>query len=182
MTGQAVPMPVTFEGPAEDPAARIAALFDLHHHRLFKLACRLAGSVDDAHDVLQETFLRAARSPGSIPYGHSSEEAWLVRVLVNICRDRWRATAVRQQAIDHTVAQRAVQRNPESAVLARAMVRHALQCLAPRRRAILVLFELDGVPVKEIAATLKMNAVTVRWHLSMARREMAKALGAGRLT
>src|SRR5215208_3826740 len=98
MDGQAIPMPVAVDKPPEDIAARVGALFDLHHPRLFRLARRLSRNADDARDVVQETFLRAARSPRSIPYGVSNEEAWLVRVLINICRDRWRQASVRTKA------------------------------------------------------------------------------------
>ncbi|HVL66850.1 MAG TPA: RNA polymerase sigma factor [Vicinamibacterales bacterium] len=173
-------MPATLEGPVDDPASRLGILFDTHHQRLFRLASRLARSVDDAHDLVQETFLRAARSPGSIPFGAASEEAWLVRVLVNICRDGWRASAVRRRAVDDGTVIPDAPGHPESALIARKVVHQALQKLPPRRRAILVLYELDGTPVKEIAAMLRMNAVTVRWHLSVGRREMARLLGDGR--
>jgi DNA-directed RNA polymerase specialized sigma24 family protein len=57
------------------------------------------------------------------------------------------------------------------------MVHDALQRLAPRRRAIVVLYELEGSAVADIARLLGVTAVTVRWHLSVARREMARALG-----
>jgi RNA polymerase sigma factor (sigma-70 family) len=60
------------------------------------------------------------------------------------------------------------------------MVQDALERLAPRRRAILVLYELEGTGIKEIATLLGVSAVTVRWHLSVGRREMAQALGVGR--
>ena len=80
------------------------------------------GEADDARDVVQETFLRAARAPESIPHGSPNEEAWLVRVLINICRDRWRHAAVRTRAAaEGHVAARAPP-NPESGLLARAMV------------------------------------------------------------
>ncbi len=72
-----------------------ASLFDTHHERLYRLARRLSRNADDARDLVQETFLRAARSAGSVPSGAAHEEAWLVRVLINICRDRWRQTANR---------------------------------------------------------------------------------------
>lgn len=180
MNGQAVAMPSAIGRPDEDPAARLGTLFDTHHQRLFRLARRLARRPEDAHDLVQETFLRAARSPASIPDGHSSEEAWLVRVLVNICRDRWRWTAVRQKTTDATDVESLGTSNAENALMARAMVQDALQRLAPRRRAILVLYELEGTSIGEIATLLGVSAVTVRWHLSVGRREMAQVLGAGR--
>src|SRR5262249_49110215 len=78
MDGQAIAMTVAVDQPPADVAARLGALFDLHHQRLFRLARRLSRSADDARDLVQETFLRAARAPGSIPEGASHEEAWLV--------------------------------------------------------------------------------------------------------
>ena len=173
-------MPSAIDRPDEDPAARLGTLFDTHHQRLFRLARRLARQPEDAHDLVQETFLRAARSPASIPDGHSSEEAWLVRVLVNICRDRWRWAAVRQKSADGAHVESLGSSSAEAALMARAMVRTALGRLTPRRRAILVLYELEGTGIKEIAKLLGVSAVTVRWHLSVGRREMARALGAGR--
>jgi len=52
-----------------DPVERLASLFDVHHARLYRLARRLAPSIDDALDLVQETFLKAARFPSSIPAG-----------------------------------------------------------------------------------------------------------------
>ena len=82
---------------ADDAVERLAALFDLHHDRLYRLARRMAPNIDDALDLMQETFLKAARSPKSIPVGTANEEAWLVRVLINIRRDQWRKTSVRDR-------------------------------------------------------------------------------------
>src|ERR687896_2600773 len=81
----------------EQPADRMAALFDAHHQRLYRLARRLTSSADDALDLVQDTFLRAARAPGSVPFGADREEAWLVRVLINLRRDQWRKAAVQKR-------------------------------------------------------------------------------------
>src|ERR1700686_2430437 len=77
-----------------NPAERLTALFDVHYARLYRLARRLAPSTDDALDLVQETFLRVAQFPQSLPVGVKNEEAWLVRVLVNIRRDQWRKKSV----------------------------------------------------------------------------------------
>ena len=165
MDAQAIVMPV--------------AVVDRHHQRLFKLARRLSRSAEDAHDLVQETFLRVARSPGSIPAGIPHEEAWLVRVLINICRDRWRQSAGRRRArVSGRMAVPATV-DPEPPLIAKSLVRHALEKLPPRRRANLVLYEIEGATIPAIARLVGVSPVTVRWHLSVGRREMASALGKG---
>ncbi|HZP49253.1 MAG TPA: RNA polymerase sigma factor [Vicinamibacterales bacterium] len=158
-------------------ADRLARLFDRHYERLYRLARRLAPSADAARDLVQDAFLRAARSPNAIPHGARDEEAWLVRVLVNLQRDAWRKSAVRSRyaGSPHHVSTIG---SVESAVVARATVWRALDALAPRRRAVVVLHELEGLDVRAIASLLGISGVTVRWHLSRGRRELAVRLGA----
>jgi RNA polymerase sigma-70 factor (ECF subfamily) len=175
MTGEAaVALP---EQQTRVAADRLGALFDAHHQRLYRLARRLSRSSDDARDLVQETFLRAARTPRSVPEGTSQEEAWLVRVLVNLCRDQWRRAARRQQLDERGDSRAALApADPESAAVARSVVWRALESLAPRRRAVVVMHELEGAPVGRIAALLGVSEVTVRWHLSMGRRQLARVI------
>ena len=134
MTGEALLLATTTERPKDDAAVRLGALFDAHQPRLFRLARRLAGSAEDARDLVQETFLRAARSPESVPDGSAHEEAWLVRVLINICRDRWRQVAVRrfhQPSLDLAPPST----HPESAFIAKSLVWRAARVRASSRHA-----------------------------------------------
>ena len=158
---------------------RLGVLFDAHHRRLYGLARRMSRNAEDARDLVQETFLRAARSPGAVPEGESNEEAWLVRVLVNLCKDRWRQAATRQR-LDATRGWTppAVPADPEQAAVARSVVWRALGTLAPRRRAVVILHELDGASVEAIARMLGVAAVTVRWHLSRGRLQLAASIRA----
>src|SRR5712692_10331120 len=96
MNGQPMAGALPVALPA-NPADRLAALFDAHYDRLYRLARRLAPSIDDALDLVQGTFLKAALSARAVPLGHANEEAWLVRTLINIRRDQWRKSAVRQR-------------------------------------------------------------------------------------
>jgi len=159
-----------------DPGARLSALFDAHHERLYRLARRLAPRADEALDLVQETFLKAARSPGAVPAGATNEEAWLVRVLINIRRDQWRKTIVRKRHDREVGHSSGVDDSQEAALIARATVWRALDILKPRRRAALVMYELEGLPIPAIASLLGISAVTVRWHLSMGRRDLARVL------
>jgi RNA polymerase sigma-70 factor, ECF subfamily len=177
MTGQAIAMSATADRPADDAAVRLGTLFDAHHQRLYRLARRLSRSAEDAADLVQETFLRAARHSASVPEGIGHEEAWLVRVLINIARDRWRQLAVRKRGADDAAATvTPVASDTESALLARSIIWQALDRLPPRRRAIIVLYEIEGVAIPAIARLLGVAAVTVRWHLSIGRRELAAAV------
>ena len=176
MTGQAILMAAA-ERPEEDGSHRLGILFDAHHQRLFRLARRLCASADDARDLVQETFLRGARSPASIPHGAPHEEAWLVRVLINIARDRWRKQQVQRRSLPHQHATGISGSNPERSVIAQETLWRALDRLSPRRRAILVMYELEGIGIAAIAALLEVAPVTVRWHLSRGRRELARVLG-----
>src|SRR5262245_36692894 len=159
-----------------DQAERLSALFEAHSNRLYRLARRLVPTADDALDLVQETFLRAARSSRPVPTGKANEEAWLVRVLVNARRDQWRKERVRRNHDSRFSHATPEPQDPETALLIRTTVWRALGQLRPRRRAILVMHELEGLPMAAIAALLGINAITVRWHLSRGRRELARIL------
>jgi DNA-directed RNA polymerase specialized sigma24 family protein len=56
--------------------------------------------------------------------------------------------------------------NVESALIAKRAVWGALDALHPRRRAIVILSELEGMNPSAIGSLLGISAMTVRWHLS----------------
>ena len=178
MTGEAVALPTKAANAAAQTAeSRIARLFDVHHQRLYRLARRMAATAEDARDLVQETFLRAARSPHSVPEGARCEEAWLVRVLVNVCRDGWRKRATRARLGAESTLCPLPASDPEQTLIARHTIWAALRQLAPRRRAAIVMYELDGLPIPDIARMLGVSAVKVRWHLSRGRRDLARIIG-----
>lgn len=171
-------LPVAEIGGSVD---QLAILFDDHYDRLYRLARRLTASADDALDLVQETFLKAARYPRSIPVGFASEEAWLVRVLINIRRDQWRRT-LRRKRFEASESGKSLAApangDLEGALIARTSVWKALDELSPRRHAIVVMRELEGLSIPAIASLLGISQITVRWHLSMGRRELTTALKA----
>jgi len=170
--------PIVTAQPALMPqqADRLSALFDAHGDRLYYLARRLVPSADDAHDLVQETFLKAVRAARSIPNGLGDEEAWLVRVLINVRRDQWRKEVVRKRHDVEFGRTAVAQDDPERAFLIRTAVWKALDYLPPRRRAAVVMYEIEGLSIASIASLLGINVITVRWHLSRGRRELARRL------
>ena len=171
----------SIERPDEAAAVRLSDLFDRHQARLFRLARRLASSHDDARDLVQETFLRVAARRNGVPDDVQSEEAWLVRVLINVARNEWRKRrgrlALEAVHLDETTPPSPG--SPEAAAMARQAVWRALTQLPPRRRAMIVLYELEGIPVARIAQLLGVSAVTVRWNLAYGRRQLARLIEPG---
>lgn len=132
-----------------DPTVRVAALFDARYDRLYRLSRRLTSSADDALDLVQDTFLKAAGA-SFIPEGTANEEAWLVRVLVNIRRDDGRKASNRKRHAPKVDLLTRPGSDPETQAIARTMVWQALDTLHPRRRAVLVLHELEGINASAI--------------------------------
>jgi RNA polymerase sigma-70 factor (ECF subfamily) len=177
MSGEPAVIALPVGAASDDHSERLATLFDAHEDRLYRLARRLATNADDARDLVQETFLRAARSVRSIPTGRTKEEAWLVRVLINIRRDEWRKAAIRKRsAVSLRGEVTTHASDPERALMAKRAVWAALDLLHPRRRAIVILHELEGMRPAAIASLLGVSGMTVRWHLSMGRRDLRRLL------
>jgi RNA polymerase sigma-70 factor (ECF subfamily) len=150
---------------------RLGRLFETHHQRLYRLALRMSRDAEEARDLVQDAFLRVARRPGALPEGEGEGESLLVRVLVNLCRDRFRRQAVRRRLAPPFADSSAP---TEDATLARDAVRRALATLPPRRRAVVVLAELEERSTAEIAALLGIAQVTVRWHLAAGRAALGR--------
>ncbi len=150
---------------------RLAVLYDLHHARLFRFALRLSRDDEEAKDLVQDAFIRAASA--SVPRDDAAAGAWLVRIVANLARDRWRRRRVRE-AVRHLLGRES--HDPQPALDAAATVRAALASLPPRQRAVIVLHHLEGEPVAAIAAILGVAKVTVRWHLSAARKRLQEIL------
>jgi RNA polymerase sigma factor (sigma-70 family) len=155
----------------------LAQLFEQHGRRLFRLARRLTGGSAEAEDLVQEAFLRAARALRAVPAEAAAAERWLVTILVRLAHDRFRRNRVRDDAAAALAYVPTAAGDPETAAIARRDVAFALASLPPRRRAVVVLHELEERDTAEIARLLGIARVTVRWHLAAGRRELGQRLG-----
>ena len=159
----------------DERAEILGRLFEQHRQRLFRLARRLSGDAEEARDLVQETFVRLARSRSLVRDGDAMER-WLVRVLVNLCRDRQRRIHVRRASPASRAPVAETGEGFEDAMIARAAVQSALAALPARRRAVVVLHEIEGRDTIEIASLLAMSRVTVRWHLHAGRKQLRAIL------
>ena len=153
--------------------AAFEALIMCHQRMVHSLTYRMTGSLADADDLAQETFIQAFRQIASYR-GDAKYSSWLYRVAMNLCLN-WKTRQARQQTVLQTFAE---QRAIESSVSAdRAQsVRAALLKLHPKQRAAVVLTVYDGLRHAEAAEVLGCSETTVSWRVFAARRKLKKLL------
>jgi RNA polymerase sigma-70 factor (ECF subfamily) len=172
---------------------------------------RMLGSIQDAEDLVQETYLRAWRSYGGFE-GRSSVRTWLYQIATNRCLTELTkksrrllpsgaadpepdpdayleeaGTAVNwlQPAPDAMVIPDSA--DPAAIVAAREGLRLALiaslQYLPPRQRAVLVLRDVLAFPATEVAVMLGTTTASVKSALQRARARLGElALADGQIT
>ena len=162
---------------------------------------RMLGSIDEAEDLVQETYLRAWRSFGGFE-GRASARTWLYRIATNACLTALERRARRPLpaglgAPDEDPAVPLVAgpevpwlqpfpgapADPATAVVAREGIRlafvAALQYLSARQRAVLIMRDVLDWPAAEAADLLGMTTTAVNSALRRARDQIAAALPAG---
>lgn len=160
-------------------AALLADLFESHRGHLLAVAYRLTGSVADAEDAVQESWLRLA---GASQSEIADLRAWLTTVVSRLCLDRLRSAAVRRESYvgqwlpEPLVTPLAGGAGPDplASVVQRQEFRMAalvvLDQLTPPQRVAFVLHEGLGVPYGEIAAILDITAEAARQLAARARK------------
>ena len=180
-------------GEVDEPA--FSRLAERHRRELHVHCYRMLGSFEDAEDTVQETFLRAWRRRETFE-GRSTFRAWLYRIATNACLDLlakcrpepatggevlW-LQPYPDRLLDELPAGDAD--DPETVAVARETIELAyliaVQHLAPRPRAVLILRDVLGWPAREVAELLGDSVNSVNSALQRARAGMREHLPAER--
>lgn len=159
----------------------LAELYSVHAPSVMRWATRLLGDAQDAADVTQEVFIIAERRLDSFD-GHSASDAtWLFRITENVVRNRRRSLRRRAAVIEEAEAADSATsaRAPDDALHARRsarLVAQVLEQLSQTDRALLVLFELEGLPGEQVAAMLELSPSVIWVRLHRARARFAEKL------
>ena len=147
---------------------------------------RVIGDRTDLDDLVQEVFVIAFRGLERFR-GDARLSTWLYRICVNVALGRIRSRKRRPPPLGgldldaQTNADPMTERpeTPQQSLERRRdqeTVYRALEHLAPKKRIVLYLHEIEGLDLKEIAYLVDSNPVTVRTRLFYARREFYKIL------
>ncbi len=164
--------------------AAFRQLFRRHQGTVSRIVYRMIGPSPDVEDVVQDVFLNVYRSLPSFR-GDAKFSTWLYRLATNVTRMHLRRGRSRPRFADQEVPEAPRDGAPietpevevERAERVRALYR-LLDTLSEKKREVLVLHDLEGVPAKEIAEALDIPVLTVRTRLFYARKELYAALAA----
>jgi RNA polymerase sigma-70 factor (ECF subfamily) len=156
------------------------ALVRGYQARVYSLAFHYLGNAEEARDAAQEIFLRIYRN---IDQCRTAEMflPWLIKISRNLCIDLLRRKAARPQgtglSLDEMPEFPNPDLNPEENWMAksrRKLVHRALQQLTALNREIVILKDIHGMAMEQIASLLKIPLGTVKSRSNRARLELAQ--------
>jgi RNA polymerase sigma-70 factor (ECF subfamily) len=169
----------------ESPNRTLLAAIERCRRRLWAHCYRMTGRRAEADDLCQEALARAIERADELRDG-AAAEGWLFRIATTVCLDHLRREQ-RRRALTELVDPVAFDdvatppADPETATILRDDVRlavvAALQHLAPKQRAVLLLHDVCGLPLAEVAATVGTNANAAKATLHRARAALDRARG-----
>jgi RNA polymerase sigma-70 factor (ECF subfamily) len=154
-----------------------------HQHRVFAVAGGILRRREDAEDIAQQVFVKAYFSLKRFDQ-RAAFSTWLYKITVNECWDLLRKRKVRplvyesdlseEQARQFGATGERASEEPDISekLAARQRVQNLMAGLDERDRTMLILKEVEGFAVEEIAEILGLNANTVKVRLFRARRRV----------
>lgn len=150
-----------------------------HVATLWRIVARMGVPAHQVDDVLQETFITAARRGADIEHGR--ERAFLIATAARLCANYRQRAHVRREVSQGETLEGYPCSEPDAEGLLmrkrlRAQLDRALACLSDEQRSVFVLYELEGFSVPEIADLLTLPLGTAASRLGRARARFAEAV------
>ena len=155
------------------------ALYDAHVGRVYRLAYRLTGDAHLAHEVTQDTFVKALSHLGRFR-GDSALATWLHRIAVTVALNAVRRVRRRQGREAPIEDADVVTRDDEGEgvdPIVRERLHRAIDALPEIYRTTLIMHEFEGYSHVEIAEALGVAVGTCKSRLFIARAQLRAALG-----
>lgn len=156
---------------------RFERLYESEKSFVWNLMFRFGVPPQDREDVFQEVFLRAFRHP---PPPDASPRPWLMGIAFRVASE-WRRLRKKHGVAEQGPGEElgGVAPSPEehySEHQELALLERALQQIELERRAIFIAYEMEEIPVPEIAASMGLPLNTAYSRLRLARQEFADAV------
>jgi len=159
---------------ARGDEAALAALIDRYAARVHAYLLRHSGNREDADDLLQETWVRIARSAKSFDSARRFR-SWIFGIATNLARDLFRRRTTKERALRTLAMSPPVAPATDSADRGELLARIAK--LPQNLRAVLLLRYFEGMNEAEMADVLEIPRGTVKSRLNAALRELRGEYG-----
>ena len=158
-----------------DDDARLAALFDAHAAPVWRYVVHLTGDRAGADDVVQETLLRAWRSPKIMAQDPSTARSWMFTVARHLVIDEARSARRRHEVVVAETPDR-IGTDDTDALLDAIIIEEALASLTVEHRAVIITAYYGGRSVAQAATELGIPEGTVKSRLHYGMRALRLAL------
>ncbi|WP_156759017.1 sigma-70 family RNA polymerase sigma factor [Microbacterium karelineae] len=158
-----------------DDAERLGALYDAHAGPIRRYVVHLTGDAAGADDIVQETLLRAWRTPRILADDPDSVRSWMYTVARHLVVDEARSAHARHENAVADPPDTAV-RDATDAVFDAMLIEEALRSLSDAHRGVVIRAYYGGRTVAEISAELDVPAGTVKSRLHYGLRALRLAL------
>lgn len=151
-------------------------LLEAEHPKAERFCRRIAGDRQDGDDLYHDALLAAWRKFGTLN-DRGSFRPWLYRIIVNKFKSRLRRPWwSKRQYLDERVLNDKGGYDPTGRYAARRWLDRAFEALSPADKTLVMLFELEGWNITELAGIYGKPEGTIKSRLSRARRKMRQKL------
>jgi RNA polymerase sigma factor (sigma-70 family) len=167
--------PVPAAARPADVDAFVSAMYHEHAAGLVRMVRLFVDDRNAAEDLVQEAYIRLARSAGRIE-DHRKAAAYLRSIVLNLARDQNRRGLV---SLRHQLPRDDREASVEDTVVLAEEHRRvvdALRVLPPRQRDCLILRYYDELTIDEIASSLEISRNSVKTHLTRGMRALEALL------
>ena len=170
---------------AGDQAA-FQEIVERYQSKVFSIIHGIIRQRNDVEDIAQQVFTKIYFSMRNFDF-RSSLVTWIYKITVNECFDYLRKKKVRKLVYESDMSEDEVRRvensesgssrgsRADSALARRDYVVKLLERVSGEERELLMLKEVEGYSVEEMADRLKMNENTIKVKLFRARQKLVKA-------
>ena len=148
--------------------------WDAYHHELLRFVARRIPDNEDAHDLVQEVFLRAARLDNGL-CGIDNRRAWLFTVARHLLIDRYRLKRDEVTLDDETADLPAAEDSAPIDTLSQCLPRVLAELSAEDRMAI-SLCDIDGLSQQAFAEQAGLSLPAAKSRLQRARKRLRTQL------
>lgn len=152
-----------------------------YHRKLYRVAFRLMGNVQDAEDMVQEVYLKLWKKREELPPDIGNMEAYCTTLTKNLCLDALRSRQADEDGRTPEEMEISSEKDLFGEVAARDETNHMkriIHNLPPQQRQVIVMRDVNDCSMEEIEQATGLTAVNIRVILSRTRKKIREQFNA----